>query len=268
MRETCTAFTAATRSLASHLPVPSNVRSMRTPTLITCLAVAVALGACGSDDEPDRPPAPAKAAAVKPLPTAPDVELGAGRYEAKAFRPGLTMQLPKDVTWRLLGPTGQTERHFGLEAIGQDYVKLNALAFHRFDVVADPKRGTRTRADAVKAPADFIDWLAHHPHLEASKPKDVEIAGVTGRSIDVEAVSTPKRMPDECRESGIDCLPLFYDGDEPIIYNVGAKMRFISLDVGDEPVVVEMFAAPGDGFAQSVALMQPVLDSVRFTSEH
>jgi hypothetical protein len=241
---------------------------MRTQALITMLAAALAIGACGSDEgKPDRKAAsaPPRQAAVRPLPEIADSPLSPGRYEAKVFRPGLTLELPEDTSWRLLGP-GQSARHMGLEILAGEPIQLNTLGFHRMDWVADPRRGARTRADAVKAPADFIAWLQHHPHLDAGEPQDVEIAGVTGRMIDVTPTSPPKRVPDDCTEGGNAGVPLFFDQEEPIVYNVGAKLRFISLDVGDEPVVVEMFSFPGEQFDRVIALLDPVLQSVRFTS--
>jgi hypothetical protein len=202
------------------------------------LTAALAIAACGSDDnkQPEQraasaTPAPAQ---VRPLPEYADTVLTPGRYETRVFHPGLTFDLPKDTSWRLLGP-GQSARHVGIEKLAGEGTEVNTLGFHRLDVVADPRRGARTRADAVKAPADFIAWLPHHPHLDAGKPQDVEIGGVTGRMIDVTPTSAPKRMPDDCVEGGYDCLPLFFDREEPIAYNIGARLRFISLDVGDQP---------------------------------
>ncbi len=244
---------------------------MRTITLITAATAALALAACGSDDDDGSAAGgtskPAAAgAAPKPLPEVPGETLGSGAYMTSVFKPGLRLQIPKTSTWRLLDP-GQSARHFGLEVLADAPIELTTLGFHRMDVVGDPKRGARTRRDAVKAPADFIRWLQRHPHLEAEKPQDVEIGGVTGRSIDFTVTSVPSRMPDECKEHGGDCVPLFFDQEEPIVYGVGARARFLSLDVGDAPVVVEMLGYPADQFDRVVGLLEPVLRSVRFTSE-
>jgi hypothetical protein len=232
-------------------------------------AAAVAFGACGgSGDEPRAAAATAAAtpAATRPLPEYADTILTPGRYQTPVFRPALSFELPKDTSWRLLGP-GQSARHVGIELLAGEDAKVNTLGFHRMDVVADPRKGARTRADAVKAPHDFITWLEQHPHLDASEPQALDIAGVTGRMIDVTPTSPAKRMPDDCAEGGYDCLPLFFDQDEPIAYNIGARLRFIQLDVGDQPVVVEEFSYPGEEFDHVIAQLEPVLRSARFQSE-
>jgi hypothetical protein len=239
---------------------------MRTTLLITAVAATLALAGCGNDDEAANSAPASLAEQAKPLPETADSPVGPGRYEATVFKPGLTLEIPKDTSWRTLGP-GQSERHFGLELLAGEPIQANTLAFHRMDVVADPERGSRTRAQGVEAPRDFIEWLARHPHVDAGAPQPVEIGDVTGRMIDVTMATRPKRIPDFCKEGGFDCVPIFFDQEEPIAYNIGARLRFVSLDVGDEPVVVEMFSLPGEEFDRVIALLDPVLRSVRFTSE-
>jgi hypothetical protein len=239
---------------------------MRTTAFITAVAAALAIAGCGDDDEAAKSAPAPTVAKISPLPEFPDSPLNPGRYETEVFKPGMTLEIPQDTRWRLLAP-GQSERHFGLEILAGEPIQANTLGFHRMDVVADARRGSRSRADAVMAPADFIEWLQHHPHVDAGAPQPIQVGDVSGRMIDVTMASRPKRIPDFCREGGFDCVPIFYDEEEPVAYNIGAKLRFASLAVGNEPVVVEMFSLPGEQFDHVVGLLDPVLKSVRFTSE-
>lgn len=261
----CPAFTGGLATFTVCLTPIGIVEPMRQLMLTTAIAAMLALSACGSENDPARSetaPSSAKPAVIEALPESSDTILTPGRYQAKVFQPGLALTIPDDSTWKLLGP-GQSKRHFGLTIL-DSREGLNTLGFHRMDVVVDPRRGARTRADGVAAPKDFVGWLAKHPHLDAGAPRDIEIGGVSGRAIDVTVTSAPKRVPDECSEGGSDCLALFFDQEEPIVYNIGAKMRFISLEVADTSVVVEIFSVPGDEFDRVEALLDPVLRSVRF----
>ena len=239
---------------------------MRTTTISLLATTALLLGACGSDSENNTtsttsPTPTPSAAAAKPLPKDPNTTVPAGRYTTSAFKPQLALEVPKGQKWRVSG-AGETADGVALELLAGPGVAINTLAFIRVAKVADPKRGARTSADAVDAPADFIDWLVKHPHLKAQQPEDVTIGGLTGRAVTVSSDSAPKRMPDECVEMSRDCVPLFFDGDEPVVYMIGDSVRFTALDVGGEQLIIEQFAAPPDQFDRVIGLMQPVLDSV------
>jgi hypothetical protein len=233
-------------------------------------AIALALAACGSDDDAATTGATTatnEAAAVEELPV-PEATLPAGRYETTVFTPSFTVQIPDDPsTWRTLGP-GQSKNHVALGVIEEAPLEQVRFGLHVMDAVADPKKGARTEAEAVDPPADFIDWLADHPHLRAGRPVAVEIGGVRGRQIDVTPVSAPSRVPKECVDREIDCVPLFFDGgDDPPVYPVGTKLRFIGLDVGDEQVVIEQFSDPGNQFDRVIDQFEPALQSIRFTGQ-
>ncbi len=239
---------------------------MRTTTISLLASTALLLGACGSDSETSTTnttsatPTPS-AAAAKPLPKDPSTTVPAGRYTTSAFEPQLALEVPKGQRWRVAG-AGETADGVALELLAGPEVAINTLAFMHIAKVADPKRGARTSADAINAPAEFIDWLVKHPHLKAQKPEQVTIGGLTGRAVTVSTDSAPKRMPDECIETSRDCVPLFFDGDEPVVYMIGDSVRFTALDVGGEQLIIEQFAAPPDQFDRVLGLMQPLLDSV------
>ncbi len=239
---------------------------MRTTTISLLATTALLLGACGSDSETrttnttSATPTPS-AAAAKPLPKDPSTTVPAGRYTTSAFKPQLALEVPKGQRWRVAG-AGETADGVALELLAGPDVAINTLAFMHIAKVADPKRGARTSADAINAPAEFIDWLVKHPHLNAQKPEQVTIGGLTGRAVTVSTDSAPKRMPDECIETSRDCVPLFFDGDEPVVYMIGDSVRFTALDVEGDQLIVEQFAAPPDQFDRVLGLMQPLLDSV------
>ena len=240
---------------------------MRITTITPLLATAALLvSACGSDSEnstarkTSATPTPS-AAAAKPLPKDPNTTVTPGRYATSAFKSQLTLEVPKGQRWRVSG-AGETADGVALELLAGPEVAINTLAFMHIAKVADPERGARTSADAVTAPAEFIDWLVAHPRLKAQKPEQVTIGGLTGRAVTVSSDSAPKRMPDECIETSRDCVPLFFDGDEPIVYMIGDSVRFTALDLGGEQLIIEQFAAPPDQFDRVLGLMQPLLDSV------
>lgn len=244
--------------------------ALRATSLALITTAGLALGACSSDDDGAAKTGGGSATAaakVTPLTETADTTLAPGRYETTAFVPKLTLDIPgaADSTWRTLGP-GQSANHFGLTALAGEPIRQTSLGVHVMDAVADPRRGARTKADAVEPPDDFIAWLSRHPHLRSGDPVDVEVGGVSGRQIDVTPISRPERMPDECSEGGIDCVPLFFDQEEPIVYPLRSKVRFIGLDVGDQQVVVEEFSDPDDQFDRVMTLLDPVLQSISFES--
>jgi hypothetical protein len=238
--------------------------------LIASVALALALAGCASDDDAATTAASTSTtepAAVEELPVS-EATLPAGSYETTVFKPSLTVRIPDDPeTWRTLGP-GQSKNHVALGVIEAEPLQQVRFGLHVMDAVADPKKGARTEAEAVDAPADFIDWLADHPHLRAEKPVEIRIGGARGRQIDVTPVSVPSRVPKECVDREIECVPLFFDGgDDPPVYPVGTRIRFIGLDVGNEQVVVEQFSDPGDQFDRVIDLFDPALQSITFTGQ-
>lgn len=248
----------------------TGTQTPRVAALVLIVAATLAVGACGSDDDAATTAATTAAsevAAVEELPVA-EATLPPGTYRTTVFKPSLTVQIPDDPeTWLTLGP-GQSENHVALGVIETEPLRQVRFGLHVMDAVADPEKGGRTQADAVDPPADFIDWLARHPRLRSQQPVKVEIGGVAGRQIDVTPASAPSRVPKECVDREIDCVPLFFDGgDDPPVYPLRTRLRFIGLDVGDQQVVVEQFSDPGDQFSRVLDLFDPALQSIRFTGE-
>ncbi len=242
---------------------------MRTTTTTTMLlTVALLVSACGSDSDNSNgeraatPTPTPESAAASPLPKATNTSVSAGRYSTTVFEPTVTLEIPEDQTWRVSG-AGDTAESVALELLAGDEVAINTLAFLHISDVADPKLGARTIDDAQPAPDDFIEWLAKHPRLKAQAPEEVTVGGVTGRAITVTADTAPKRMPTECVETSRDCVPVFFDGDEPVVYLVGDSVRYTALDVGGEQVIIEQFAAPPDQFDNVLGQMQAVMDSLQ-----
>lgn len=242
------------------------MRTTRNTHTILLATAALLLGACGSDSEKTTTDETAAtqtsaAAAAKPLPKSPNTPIPAGRHTTSVFDPGLELEIPKNQSWRTAAP-GENSKTVALELLAGKNVALTTLAFTHITTVADPKRGARTSADAVKAPDDLIDWLTKHPHLQAEAPEEVTVGELPGRAVTVTADSAPKRMPEECVETSRDCVPVYFDGDEPVAYTVGDRVRFTTLEVGGEQIVVEQFAAPPEQFDRVLGLMEPVLKSI------
>ena len=203
---------------------------------------------------------------AEPLPTNVNVALEGGRrYKTSVFEPGLELTVPLGGT-RLTAGAPEMRDSVAL-LLDEGRRPPNTLSVNRIEAVADPRRGARDRADAVEAPTDFIAWLQNHPHLKATEATTVQIAGLEGRQIDVTIESTPERMPGACAQHGADCLPVFFAGDVPIVYEDGDHVRFTVLEATGGPLVIEQFAWPPDEFERVLEVMRPVIDNLKITRQ-
>ena len=82
--------------------------------------------------------------------------------------------------------------------------------------------------------------------------------------IDATASSTLKNYPQElCGDK--PCVALYPSGESNIGASVGTKDRFVIVDVGDEPVVINASAQAGK-FNEFLPDVQKVLDTVKWES--
>jgi len=225
-------------------------------TMVTAFGVP-ACGGSGSSDSAARHTTAVEA--PRPVPTITDSPLSAGRpYVSRQFRPGLTFTLP-DGAW-----VGQDARDgLTMRLLPNAPIHQGILSINRIRKVFDPRRGGRTVADAVSAPADFATWLEHHPRLAASKPVPVTFHGLHGVQVDVTPKSFPHRHPAECDRSEQLCTPVWFAGSEGVVYPKNTKTRFLVLDDHGRQLVVEAFADPADAFPTVWPVLSDALKTVR-----
>lgn len=224
------------------------------------IALSLVAAGCGKDDDGSKP---AEQKAVK-LPSAEGqftVLQPGTRYETALFRPKLTITVPEGewTTPSVETPTGVSVQ-FGARAP----TKQAILAVFHVQGVFDPKKGGRLADDAKPAPADFIDFLATHPRLRATKPVPVELGPLHGRQIDVEVKSATTEQPGECENRS--CLPLYTDSGELAQFGIGNRMRYLVLGKGADALVVEMFVNPGKQFETVVPELEKLLKMVEVGS--
>jgi hypothetical protein len=223
------------------------------------LVLVLALAACGSDDEPAKTTASKAAApAGTPFPDGDMWPLQSGTtYTTRKFQPALSIT-PGKGKWT--AEVGDRPEHL---AAALDVTRGQAIiGFHRMTQVFDPDAGGKIPGDAVEGPADFAEWLTTHPRLNATKPKPASLLGLDGVRIDITTKSSPKRIPNDCGKFEPPCLPLFYDGFEPVIYGGDWKGRFYVLDQGDRQLVVEQAIQPPRRFESLVKQLDVQLDAV------
>jgi hypothetical protein len=233
--------------------------------LITLALAALAAGGCGDDDEPAAQKSKPAAAKQRDLPVQGDFPVVPGvEYTSTRFEPKVTLSVP-DGAWRTLDP--ESRDHITIDLTSDGTFNLAGFGLHRMTKVADPQRGAQTVADAVDAPPDYIEWLAEHPRLEASEPKDVQVGDLKGRQIEVSPKSFPKRRPAGCKEEPPyqPCLVLYFMGAEPTWFYKSGRIRFTALDVGGEQIIAEEFVDPDERFAAIDAeKLEPIVSSLRF----
>jgi hypothetical protein len=237
--------------------------------VVSCVAPAVAVAAlvaCGGDEDAAGPsrPAPATATATTAATPSPlDVdhaELRSGRpYATRAFRPGLTFR-PGPGTWTIEHRDTASDISIATDL---PRVAVATIGWHRVTRVYDPVRGGVAPSDQVALREPFADWLARHPRLRVTRPVRVTVAGLDGVQVDVRSTSQPPRVPRDCLKAGPRCVPLFYDGQDPLTYTRGDRGRVTVLPLPDADgggeLVIEQFASPGTALPKVLAATRETL---------
>ena len=228
---------------------------MRTAHLPLAALAALAVAACGGDDSAGTA-TPKARPATTPFPPSTFSPLKPGAtYTTRKFKPSVTFTVP-DGEWVA---TGDSPDHVELEPTAHDPVDDAVLGFHHMKRVFDPKTGGKIPGDAVPGPEDFAQWLTHHPHLMATKPKPVEALGLTGVSIDVRVSSSQPRKYKDCGKVLGDCVVMFESVVEPVVYGSYVLGRFYVLDEpGGGQLVVEQGVEP----ARAFKAQQPAFDAI------
>jgi hypothetical protein len=223
-------------------------------SLMTPAVAAAALVSCGGHDD---------AAPVATAPTAPSplnierADLGASKaYTTRHFRPALTFTTGP-------GPWSVEHRDTSSDlSIAADLprVAVATIGWHRVSRVYDPVRGGVAPSDQVPLKGGFVAWLRAHPRLHVTRPHPVIVAGLDGERVDVRSTSQPPRVPPDCGKAGPRCVPLFYDGQDPLTYTRGDLGRFTVLTLPDGgELVVEQFASPRTALPKVLALTRGTL---------
>jgi hypothetical protein len=230
--------------------------------LAAAASLLVLVAGCGGDDDKQAAAPTTPKAESRPFPMTPETALKSGvTYIAEGFAPKATLTFPTDSSWSTGKPTEDSlDSH--LQATSP--VRWSSFGVQHIKQVFDPQKGGRTAADAVDAPADFAAWLRAHQRLEATAPVQVQVGGLKGVQVDVTTKSFPRRVPDECLDQDLPCVPLFVQGGEPIVYPEGSKSRFYVLESDAGQVVVESFVDPASEFAKLAGTHEQVLRSLKF----
>jgi hypothetical protein len=190
----------------------------------------------------------------------PDGTLHAGPYVTLSFDPALSFIISKG--WQRPHP----------EAINLLYLhrgpQEGVVAFASPRHVFDPNNpGEREEVTAPGNAREWVSWFQRHPsldNLDRPEPVPQSVAGASGFRIDVTTASTPEKYPrDLCDKS--PCVPLFPASGFPsgIVSYDHWKDRFIIVEVGGEPVVIDI-GAPAGKFDDFLPKAQKVLDTVEW----
>ena len=238
------------------------MRLARRSVVAIVFASVLAAGGCAGEETKPSPqvtPPPA-AEASNPLPGDFTPLEGGTTYTTRNFKPAVRITPPERGPWTT--DVGDTPEHFSIEAefaFGQA-----GLAVHRITRVYDPKAGGAEPGDMVPFEGGFAAWLTEHPHLRTTKPQPVELLGRSAVQIDLTTRSSPPRIPpQDCGHVGANCVPLFWDGLNQIVYGKLNKGRFIVVPLDDGgQLVVEQYVVPATHFTRALAILRPALDSL------
>jgi hypothetical protein len=209
--------------------------------------VVVALAACGGTEKEAKP---------RPLPED-DKALQPGEYRSEEFEPSLSFRVGDG--WTNVPPESS-------EVLAIHRGVLGEVNFFRLKEVYEPtRRGLPDVEEAPKDPKGWVAWGRHHPYLQTSEPKQVEVGGVEGERVDMVVGDLPEDYGERC---GTDCVDIGrVEGVPPLKIDVfmpeDEKARVTFLDVEGETVTISIIS-PASEFEEFVPEGQKVLDSVEW----
>lgn len=234
---------------------------MEARAALACLGAVLAAAGCGGGSTRSATTG-ATTEAARPAFSDYQALTSGKEYVTGAFKPALRFTVPRGGWSSEVGDTA-TDFTVAVHAPPPGMQQV-LLAAHRITLVYDPQRGGTVPGDRVALHGSFADWLTRHPRLQVSGPKAVTVMGLSGVQLDVSGHSQPPKTPEECAKSGRGCVPLFYDGFDPVIYTRTSRGRFIVLRLSDGgELVVEEFVEPAAHFARGLRMLQPLLRTLR-----
>ena len=166
-------------------------KRMRTSALICALAGVLIGTGCGGSEPAPTPDAPGAstggvprtdAAPVRTIPQEPG-PLAPGRYRLKLYNSDLSLTL--GAGWESAGAHAP-------EFTSIFHADGSLIAFVRFTRVADPAGRPANEAAARRTsrtrPNSLIDWLQHHPRVQATGRRTVTLAGRRAERIDIKVI--------------------------------------------------------------------------------
>ena len=207
--------------------------------------VALAVGACGPQEEAKPRPLPDETRKLNP-----------GTYRTEDFEPsfsfevggGWSTDLPEAYDLLII-TRGDEEGVLG-------FTNLKGARFFK-----PTKTGT---AHMTSVPKDVVGWFREHPYLETRKADPVEVGGVEGVRLDLVVGNLPEGHHSEWCGSGCVSLIRFGSGGPPLTLWQNDKARLIVLgDVRGETVITG-FAGPTSEFGEHAPEAQKVLDTVQW----
>lgn len=160
--------------------------------------------------------------------------LDPGTYTTTAFAPNLTFALGDG--WR--APFQDDEDEIALE--GPENVFLGIT---RVSNVVDPSTG-----ESVPVPNDLVAWLSDIPGVTATKPKAIEVAGLSGKSFEVSLDENAQAIETFAYPTGNMRIP------------PGSHDRYIVIPLDGPDLTIIMGSESGP--AAATEAVQPILDSL------
>jgi uncharacterized protein YjbI with pentapeptide repeats len=188
----------------------------------------------------------------------PDREYVTDEY---AFEPTFRFEAPRvgEYHWQTWSRPETAEEIF----IAEISPAGSFITFSRPHHVFDPSNPSEPKE--VPAPQEvdeWVSWFQSHPNLDASMyPVPVMVGGEPGMQIDTTVSSKPKNYPQDLCDK--PCVLLYPSGESSIGAFVGERDRFVIVDVGGEPVVINVDGRPGK-LNEFIPDAQKVLDSVEW----
>ena len=198
------------------------------------------IAACGSVADHGAPPA---AFECDDFTTGCAGNLTAGVHSSSNFTIPLTLTVPDGwVNVRDIVRTYEVEPASSSGVPGHPDIEVLAM-----NAIPDQAScGPVPLAGAGSTVTDFVDFVSHHPGLDATAPAPVTIDGYQGQSIDFGVRSDWTAMcPDIDPVNPVALMLTSTNTDPPgrhLAYAQDVRVRWIVLDVAGETVIVEMVA--------------------------
>ena len=215
--------------------------------LIVLLFVAYGLLGGGTGPGPTaQPPAPSPTASATPSPT------GTAGLLRPAVESRLTIPVRPSTAWTLVddAPDYAGLAYF-LDDVGSNGFSVGMLIVQPHGVY-DPK----DESGPLPLPADLIDWISHHPDLEAGEPTELTVAGLPTTAIDV-TVTYPPTGPKGQTAQFIDIGPGSWNLESP------SKKRIVLVQLPDHPLLI-VFESRPEFFDAGIGAFEAELRRIRF----
>lgn len=264
-------------------PFPGRTSSVTQLKLLAGLAAAIAIAAAGYSLLPSLGiggPGPLPTPVVTPSPTPPASSpsspavfqceegtgcagpLSAGAHATTWFLPSFSYTVPADWINPIDLPTlvGLTpnDHPADLVLIWSDVVPAERTA----TCTLRAKPGAGTSADG------WVSFLVDHPGLAAENVQALTIGGRYARSVDVRSFGGWTAPCADDREGFVVPIVKTPDGAPGDGYGVriGAEARVYAIEVGDQTIVITVYAYQGSGLtiAAAAGIAEPVVNSISF----